>query len=490
MVKLILQRSTEALRRHKARGAESALILPLVEGNAPDDPALAAAAKAARFTGKAGEALCLPGRHGFTILAGIGAGAAISDWEAGGGAGMAAAAGRAQAILLADSATPEQAAGFAAGALLNAWRFNVLRDASKDKDAPPARVTLAVASPTKVEPAWVRAEAMLRGVLFARDLVVEPGNRLNPASFAERLSALKEFGLKVEVLEGKRLMALGMGALCAVGGGAVHGPRLVVLRWPGKVKAAPVAFVGKGICFDTGGISIKPATGMEDMRADMAGAAAAAGAMLALALRQSPAPAVAVLALAENAIGAASYRPGDILRSYSGKTIEVLDTDAEGRLILADALAYTAARFKPRAMIDLATLTGSIITALGHHRAGVFGNDEALSAALMAAGEAVAEPLWPMPIDEEHREVLKSDIADLRQCAPAGSGAWGGRFLSDACHAAAFLRDFAGSGAWAHLDIAGVETREAAAPLGPKGPSGFGVRLLDHLVAMRFEGDA
>jgi leucyl aminopeptidase len=190
MVKLILQRSTEALRRHKARGAESALILPLVEGNAPDDPALAAAAKAARFTGKAGEALCLPGRHGFTILAGIGAGAAISDWEAGGGAGMAAAAGRAQAILLADSATPEQAAGFAAGALLNAWRFNVLRDASKDKDAPPARVTLAVASPTKVEPAWVRAEAMLRGVLFARDLVVEPGNRLNPASFAERLSAL------------------------------------------------------------------------------------------------------------------------------------------------------------------------------------------------------------------------------------------------------------------------------------------------------------
>jgi leucyl aminopeptidase len=292
------------------------------------------------------------------------------------------------------------------------------------------------------------------------------------------------------VLEGKRLMALGMGALCAVGGGAVHGPRLVVLRWPGKVKAAPVAFVGKGICFDTGGISIKPAAGMEDMRADMAGAAAAAGAMLALALRQSPAPAVAVLALAENAIGAASYRPGDILRSYSGKTIEVLDTDAEGRLILADALAYTAARFKPRAMIDLATLTGSIITALGHHRAGVFGNDEALSAALMAAGEAVAEPLWPMPIDEEHREVLKSDIADLRQCAPAGSGAWGGRFLSDACHAAAFLREFAGSGAWAHLDIAGVETREAAAALGPKGPSGFGVRLLDHLVAMRFEGDA
>jgi leucyl aminopeptidase len=490
MAKLHLHRSAEALRRHKARGADSALILPLMEGSAPDDPALAAAAKAARFTGKAGAALCLPGVHGFTILAGIGAGKAISDWEAGGGAGMAAAAGRAQALLLADGATPEQAAGFAAGALLNAWRFNKLRDTNKDKDAPPARVTLAVTSPAKVEPAWKRAEAALRGALYARDLVVEPGNRLNPASFAKRLRALKQYGLKVEVLEGKRLSDLGMGALCAVGGGAEHGPRLVVLRWAGKLKSAPVAFVGKGVCFDTGGISIKPADGMEDMRADMAGAAAAAGAMLALALRQSPAPAVAVLALAENAIGAASYRPGDILRTFSGKTIEVLDTDAEGRLILADALAYAAQRFKPRAMIDLATLTGSIITALGHHRAGVFGNDEPLIAALMAAGEAVAEPLWPMPVDDEHREVLKSDIADLRQCAPSGSGAWGGRFLSDACHAAAFLREFAGGGAWAHLDIAGVETRDAPAPLGPKGPSGFGVRLLDHLVATRFEADA
>jgi leucyl aminopeptidase len=250
-----------------------------------------------------------------------------------------------------------------------------------------------VAAPAKVEAAWKHAEAALRGTLYARDLVAEPGNRLNPESFAERLRALREFGLKVEVLEGKRLTALGMGALCAVGGGAEHGPRLVVLRWPGKLKAAPVAFVGKGICFDTGGISIKPAEGMEEMRGDMAGAAAAAGVMLSLALRQSPAPAVAVLALAENVIGAASYRPGDVLRTHSGKTIEVLDTDAEGRLILADALAYTAKRFRPRAMIDLATLTGSIITALGHHRAGVFGNDEALTAALMAAGEDVTEPL-------------------------------------------------------------------------------------------------
>ncbi|MFM7416336.1 MAG: leucyl aminopeptidase, partial [Alphaproteobacteria bacterium] len=304
MTKLNLQGAAQAQKRHKARSADSALILPVKAGEAPADATLAAAAKAARFSGEASEALAVPGLHGFTILAGIGAGRAISDWEAGGGAGMAAAAGRAQAVLLAEDATPEQAAGFAAGALLNAWRFNTLRDARKDKDAPPAKVTLAVAKPGKVEAAWARAEAMLRGVVFARDLVAEPGNRLNPASFAERLLSLRDVGLKVEVLEGKRLIALGMGALCAVGGGAEHGPRLVVLRWPGKLKAAPIAFVGKGICFDTGGISIKPAAGMEEMRGDMAGAAAAAGAMLTLALRQSPAPAVAVLALAENAIGA------------------------------------------------------------------------------------------------------------------------------------------------------------------------------------------
>jgi leucyl aminopeptidase len=242
------------------------------------------------------------------------------------------------------------------------------------------------------------------------------------------------------------------------------------------------------------------------MRADMAGAAACAGAMLALALRGSPAPAVAVLALAENAVGAASYRPGDVLRTLSGRTVEVLDTDAEGRLVLADALHYAATRVaagrlghasgrggpsangaRPQAIIDLATLTGSIITALGHHRAGLFSTDPPLAAALAAAGEAVGEPLWPMPIGERHREDLKSDIADLRQCAPHGSGAWGGRFLPDACHAAAFLREFAEGVPWAHLDIAGVENRTEADALGPKGASGFGVRLLDALVEMRFE---
>jgi leucyl aminopeptidase len=281
---------------------------------------------------------------------------------------------------------------------------------------------------------------------------------------------------------------MGAGALLAVGGGAAEGPRLAVLRWKGSFAAPPVAFVGKGICFDTGGVSVKPAAGMEAMRQDMAGAAACAGAMLALARRRSPCPAVAVLALAENALGAASYRPGDVLTTLSGRTVEVLDTDAEGRLVLADALHHAIQRFRPQAVLDLATLTGSVITALGHHRAGLFGNDAALGALVAAAGEAVGERIWPLPIGERHREDLRSDIADLRQCAPAGSGAWGGRLLPDACHAAAFLREFVGGVPWAHLDIAGVDSAESPELLAAKGqPTGFGVRLLDALIERHFE---
>ncbi|MBR0645657.1 leucyl aminopeptidase family protein, partial [Plastoroseomonas hellenica] len=336
-------------------------------------------------------------------------------------------------------------------------------------------------------PAWREAEAAARGALYARDLVSEPANHLTPAIFAQRLRALEEHGIRVKVIGPKRLRKRGFGALAGVGQAAASGPRLVTLHWKGRLDAKPVAFVGKGICFDTGGISLKPALGMEEMRADMAGAAACAGAVLALALRKSPAPAIAVLALAENAIGEDAYRPGDVLTTLSGRTVEILDTDAEGRLVLADALHHAAQHYRPRAMIDLATLTGSVITALGHHHAGLFGNDAALASAVAAAGAAVGEALWPLPIGQRHREDLNSDIADIRQCAPSGSGVWGGRFLPDACHAAAFLREFAGQTPWAHCDIAGVETRDAADALGPKGASGFGARMLDRLVAMRFE---
>ena len=296
-----------------------------------------------------------------------------------------------------------------------------------------------------------------------------------------RLGELERAGVVVDVLDQAALRRQGFGALVAVGAGSAHPPCLAVLRWAGTVKAAPVVFVGKGITFDTGGICIKPADGMWDMRADMAGAAACAGALLALALRRSPAPAVAILPLAENATGGASYRPSDVLRSYSGRTIEVVDTDAEGRLVLADAIAYAAKRFKPRAIIDLATLTGSIVTALGHHMAGLFANDDPLAAAILAAGATVEEPAWRMPISARHREDLNSDIADLRHCLA-------GRLLPDACHAAAFLREFAEGTPWAHLDIAGVESVEEADDAHAAGPTGYGVRLLDALVRTRFEG--
>ncbi len=282
------------------------------------------------------------------------------------------------------------------------------------------------------------------------------------------------------MLHRKALRRAGLGGLLAVGGGSVHKPALVVLRWPGRIAADPVVFVGKGITFDTGGLCIKPAKGMEEMRADMAGAAACAGAMLAMALRRAHAPAAAVLALAENATSGSAYRPGDVLRLADGTTVEVVDTDAEGRLVLADALAYARQHLRPAALVDLATLTGAIVTALGGEQAGLFDNDPALATQVAAAGAAVDEPVWRMPIGGRHREDLRSAIADLRHCVP-------GRGQPDACHAAAFLREFVGDTPWAHLDIAGMELHDEADDHSPAGATGFGVRLLDRLVAQSFD---
>ena len=482
-------------------------LLPLHPG-APH--AHEARARAAGFTGAVGEtASLLPDGP---VLAGLGPAAGSGSerqWmEAGGHAVLAlqrTLPGARHAVLDARGLEPGLAAALAAGAALRSWRFDALRHAPPEEAAGEAvrleALDILADDPALALLAWEAQEPSVRGALFARDLVAEPGNRLNPREFTRRLEALSAEGLRVEVWRRKDLAKAGFGALLAVGQGADTPPRLVVLRWPGDGgagdgEAAPVVFVGKGITFDTGGISIKPAAGMEEMRADMAGAAACAGAMLALAARGSRTPAAAVLAIAENAVGAASFRPGDVVRTLSGRTVEVVDTDAEGRLVLADALTHAVSALRPRAVIDLATLTGSIVTALGHHRAGLFGNDDTLRDAVMAAGEAVGEPLWPMPIGTSHREDLHSDIADLRQCWPGGTGRRG---IPDACHAAAFLREFIGPGngapsgsipgftPWAHLDIAGMESREEDGPLGPKGPSGYGVRLLDRLVRDHFE---
>ncbi len=459
-------------------------ILPIVPAAPPR--AVAKAIAAARFNGRPGEVLDLTGPPR-RILVGLGAARTLPGFERA-GAAAALAAGEGTGLALdAGELAPDEAAAMAAGVALACWRFDALKTGRVPKA--PRRLLVHVRDAAAAEAAFAPRAAGVAGCLLARDLVAEPANRLTTRRFAERLAALEAEGLEVAIHGRGWLKRQGFGALLAVGGASAQPPRLAVLRWRGVLPVPPVAFVGKGIVFDTGGISIKPAQGMEAMRADMAGAAAAAGAMLALARRRSPAPAVAVLAIAENATGAAGYRPGDVIRTASRRTVEVVDTDAEGRLVLADALHHAITAFRPSAVIDLATLTGAIVTALGHHRAGVFGTDAALLGAVAAAGEEVGEPVWHMPIGARHREDLRSDIADLRQCAPAGSGAFGGRLIPDACHAAAFLREFAGATPWAHLDIAGVEAMEAAHALGPAGPTGFGARLLDRLVAMRFEAE-
>jgi leucyl aminopeptidase len=466
------------------RRAPPGAALPCLRPVGPAED-LPAAARAAGFRAEAGQVfeLAAASRQG---LLGLGAAPARLGFETAGAAAALRFAGEPHLLLDARALPATATAWLAAGAMLGAWRH----EAPKRRDAGPrlARLTVLAADPPAARDAFERAGAAARGCLLARDLVAAPANQLNTRDFARRLEALAEHGIGVDVWGRRRLARAGFGALLAVGAGSANPPRLAVLRWRGSFDAPPVAFIGKGIVFDTGGVSIKPAKGMEAMRHDMAGAAACAGAMLALALRRSPAPAVAVLALAENAIGAAAYRPSDVLRTLSGRTVEVVDTDAEGRLVLADALHHARAAFAPRAMVDVATLTGAVVSALGHHRAGLFGNDAALTAALAAAGEAVGEPLWPLPIGARHRADLDSDIADLRQCVPAGGGGgWADGRIPDACHAAAFLREFAGPGPWAHLDIAGVDTRAEAHALGPAGATGFGARLLDALVAARFE---
>jgi leucyl aminopeptidase len=354
-------------------------------------------------------------------------------------------------------------------ASLAAYRFDFRTKARPNDPARLERVDLLAPGAAAVTRAWNLVQPDVAGIAFARDLVNEPGNRIYPASFADRIARrLKPEGVAVEILKPSELQKLGMGALLAVGSGSAHPPRLVVMRWRGNGKGAPVALVGKGVTFDTGGIDIKPGARMEEMKGDMAGAAAVAGTMLALALRNDPRAVVGVVPLVENMPSGTAFRPGDVVRAFDGRTIEIIDTDAEGRLILADALAYTTKRFRPRAIVDMATLTGSVIAALGHLYAGVFANDDRLAASLIEAGRPVGERLWRLPLDPDYDEHLKSDIADIRQVAPDEESA-------DAVHAAQFLQGFVDGTPWAHLDIAGVEWLRGE---GRHGASGFAIRLL------------
>lgn len=468
------------VRLTRTAAKASAVAIPVKYGSLPP-PELRTAADAAGFDGASSTACVAFADGGRRLLVGVGDQILSSARLA--GAVVAARLEDCERIAIdARGLAPARAAAMAEGACLRAWRCDAYRTRT-DPNAPVLQaLDLIVDDPDSVGPILETVEAGVRGACFARELVMEPANVLTPAVFAGRLEALRAHGIEVDTLKPAALRQEGMGGLLAAGAGSVHKPRLVVLRWPGTLAVEPVVFVGKGITFDTGGICIKPADGLMEMKADMAGAAACAGAILALALRRSPAPAAAVLPLAENAIGGSAYRPGDVLKMSSGHTVEVVDTDAEGRLVLADALTYASRRLRPRAMIDVATLTGSIVTALGQEAAGVFGSHPAMVAHLAAAGAAVDEPVWPMPIGRRHRADLDSDIADLRHCLP-------GRMQPDACHAAAFLREFAGDVPWAHLDIAGVDMRAKESDRHAAGPTGFGARLLDHLVRIRFEDE-
>jgi len=320
---------------------------------------------------------------------------------------------------------------------------------------------------------WPEKQAMIDGVFTARDLVYEPANKLYPEIYAKRCEEFAATGLEIEVLDEGRLEQLGMGALLGVGQGSARKSAVVVMNWKGGGDEAPLAFVGKGVCFDTGGISLKPAKGMEDMKWDMGGSAAVAGAMVAIAGRKVKRNIVGIIGLVENMPDGNAQRPGDVVTSMSGQTIEVINTDAEGRLVLADIMTYVQREFKPSAMIDLATLTGAILVSLGKEYAGLFSNNDALADAIMAAGQSTEEKSWRMPMGKAYDEMLKSHIADMKNIG----GPYGGSIT-----AACFLERFVENGlAWAHLDIAGKAWADKSSDIVPKGGTGFGVRLLNRL---------
>ena len=380
------------------------------------------------------------------------------------------------------------AAEMALGAKLGSYSFDKYKTKKKDHDkAKLKEVKFYSKLSAKAKAAFEPQDKVADGVFFTRDLVSEPSNVIYPETLATQAKTLAKLGIKVEVLSQAQMKRLGMGALLGVAQGSANEPKLVVMHYTGKPKRkgakpskadAPVAFVGKGVTFDSGGISIKPSAGMEDMKWDMGGAGVVIGLMKALAGRKAKVNAVGVVGLVENMPSGTAQRPGDVVTSMSGQTIEVLNTDAEGRLVLADALWYTNERFKPHTIIDLATLTGAIMVALGTHYAGMFTNDDGLADELSAAGREVDERVWQLPIGPEYDKMINSDIADMQNIG----GRWGGSIT-----AAQFLKRFIGETKWAHLDIAGVTWSKEGKPTAPKGGTGFGVRLLDRWVQDKVE---
>jgi leucyl aminopeptidase len=451
-----------------------------------------AASSAAAFRGKQGNVLDLLNPRGVEaqrlLVLGSGKPEAgnVSAWTDRGGSLLAKIAGTraAEAAVVLDGAdaTPAAIAELAAGLRLRHYRFDRYKSQKSDDNGEPASltITLHVADPDAVSAAIADRAATVVGTLLARDLVNEPANVLGTLEFAERAQKLADLGIEVEVLDEPKMRELGMNSLLAVSQGSARPPRLVIMRWNGGGAGdAPLAFVGKGVVFDTGGISIKPAASMEDMKGDMGGAAAVTGLMHALATRKAKVNAVGVIGLVENMPSGTATRPGDIVKAMSGTTIEIINTDAEGRLVLADALWYTQQRFKPRFMVNLATLTGAIIVALGKEHAGLFSNDDELAARLTAAGLASGEKLWRMPLGPAYDKMIESRFADIKNS--------GGR-IAGSITAAMFLSRFVNNTPWAHLDIAGTAFGAPASETSPAWATGFGVALLDRLVRDNYEG--
>ena len=420
------------------------------------------------------------------LLVGVGGDAAPEASEKAGAALVARllTSGESQLVIdfsaIAAQVTPDAAARLAFGAVLRSWRHDAYRTKLPAKSKASLTEIVLVGAPAGTEAAWKRLAPVAEGVAFTRELVTEPANIIYPETFVERCRPLEALGVEFEVLDEAAMRAAGMGALLGVSQGSAREARLLAMRWNGGGDRPAVAFVGKGVTFDTGGISIKPAGGMEDMKWDMGGASAVAGVMKALATRNAKANVIGVCGLVENMPDGGAQRPGDVVTTMSGQTVEVINTDAEGRLVLCDAITWLQRRHQPKTIIDLATLTGAMIISLGHEFGGLFANDDGLADQLLKAATASGDPLWRMPLAPAFDKLIDSPIADIKNVGPREGGS---------ITAAQFIKRFVDEGVrWAHLDIAGVVWASKPGTLWDKGATGYGVRLLDRFVADNFEG--
>ena len=469
-----------------------ALIVPIAgsdrsayEAFGGEQAAVLGAARLQRFDGEAGgvaEAYVAADNGGARrlLLVGIGSQGDENAEKLGGTAvGRLITSGETTAVidLSGSGFSPDGAAKVALAAALRGWRYDRYRTKLKDKQKVTLTEVVIVGAPPEAEARWTeRYQAVLDGVALTRELVTEPANIIYPESFVERCrSAMVGSGLEIEVLDRPAMEQLGMGALLGVSLGSAREPQLLIMKWNGGAAgAAPLTFIGKGVTFDTGGISIKPAAGMESMKWDMGGAGAVAGAMLAIAKRKAKANVIGICGLVENMPDGKAQRPGDVVTSMSGQTIEVINTDAEGRLVLGDALTYAQRTYGSKLIVDLATLTGAMVISLGHEYGGVFANDDGLANDLLAAGAASGDKLWRMPLGEAYDRLIDSPIADIKNVGPREGGS---------ITAAQFLQRFVDEGVkWAHLDVAGVVWSDKPSTTHEKGATGFGVRLLDQLV--------